>query len=98
MPCCVPPQQGSTAHPDPAQAEGIPPCGVAPLKILHPRGQPTQNGRARVEHAVLKCNFIAITNEADVQDFSEHVYEVAGPEQPIDISDDDEAVAEMVCD
>ena len=66
--------------------------------MLHPRGQPTQNGRARVEHAVLKCNFIAITNEADVQDFSENGYEVAGLEQPIDISDDDETLAEVVCD
>ena len=31
-----------------------------------------------------------------MQDFSEHGYEVAGLEQPIDISDDDEAVAEIV--
>ncbi len=33
-----------------------------------------------------------------MQDFSEHGYEVAGLEQPVDISDDDEAVAEIVCD
>jgi len=31
-----------------------------------------------------------------VQNFSENGYEVAGLEQPIDISDDDEAVAEIV--
>jgi hypothetical protein len=50
--------------------------------------------------ARLKCDFIAITDEADVQDFSERGYEVAGLEQPIDIDidDDDEAVAETVCD
>ena len=44
----------------------------------------------------LKCDFIAINDEADVQEFSENGYEVAGLEQPIDISDDDEAVAEIV--
>ncbi len=33
-----------------------------------------------------------------MQDFSEHGHEVAGLEQPIDISDDDETVAEIVCD
>ena len=33
-----------------------------------------------------------------MQHFSEHGYEVAGLEQPIDISDDDEAVAAIVCD
>ncbi len=37
----------------------------------------------------LKCDFIAINDEADVQDFSENGYEVAGLEQPIDISDDE---------
>ena len=31
-----------------------------------------------------------------MQDFLENGYEVAGLEQPIDISDDDEAVAEVV--
>ncbi len=31
-----------------------------------------------------------------MQNFSENGYEVAGLEQPIDISDDDEAVAEIV--
>jgi len=31
-----------------------------------------------------------------VQNFSENGYEFAGLEQPIDISDDDEAVAEIV--
>ncbi len=36
-----------------------------------------------------------INDETDVQAFSENGYEVAGPEQPIDISDD-EAVAEIV--
>jgi len=30
----------------------------------------------------LKCDFIAINDEADVQDFSENGYEVAGLEQP----------------
>jgi len=38
----------------------------------------------------LNCDFIAIDDEADVQDFSENGYEVAGLEQPIDISDDEE--------
>ncbi len=49
--------------------------------------------------ATLKCDFIAINDEADVQDFSENGYEVAGLQQPIDITDDDhhdEAVAETV--
>ena len=31
-----------------------------------------------------------------MQDFSENVYEAAGLEQPIGISDDDEAVAKIV--
>ena len=68
------------------------------MKILRPRGQPTQNGRARAKHAgTLKRDFIAINDEADldVQDFSENGHEVAGLQQPIDISDD-EAVAEIV--
>ncbi len=46
-----------------------------------------------------ECDFIAINDEADVLDFSENGYEVAGLQQPIDISDDDhhdEAVAETV--
>ncbi len=57
--------------------------------------EPEWSTRAR-----LKCDFTAITDEADVQDFSEHGYEVAGREQSIDISDesDDEATAEIVCD
>ncbi len=38
----------------------------------------------------LNCDCIAIDDEADVQDFSENGYEVAGLEQPIDISDDEE--------
>ncbi len=33
-----------------------------------------------------------------MQDFSQHEYEVAGLEQPIDIGDDDEAVDEIGCD
>jgi len=33
---------------------------------------------------------IAINDEADVQGFPENGYEVAGLEQPIDISDDEE--------
>jgi len=52
--------------------------------------------RLASEVSVLKCDFIAINDEADVQDFSENGYEVAGLEQPINISDDDEAVAEVV--
>ena len=52
--------------------------------------------RLASEVSDLKCDFIAINDEADVQDFSENGYEVAGLEQPIDISDDDEAVAEVV--
>ena len=69
----------------------------APLKKLRLRGQPTQNGRARVEHrATLKCDFIAINDDADMKEFSENGYKRAGLQQPIDISDDDEAVAEIV--
>jgi hypothetical protein len=52
--------------------------------------------RLASEVSDLKCDFIAVNDEADVQDFSENGYEVAGLEQPIDISDDDEAVAEVV--
>ncbi len=52
--------------------------------------------RLASEVSDLKCDFIAIIVETDVHDFSENGYEVAGLEQPIDISDDDEAVAEIV--
>ena len=54
--------------------------------------------RLASEVSDLKCDFIAVNDEADVQDFSENGYEVAALEQPIDImiSDDDEAVAEVV--
>ncbi len=55
--------------------------------------EPEYSTRAR-----LKCDFVAITDEADVQEFSEHGSEGAGLEQPIDNSDDDEAVAELICD
>ncbi len=101
--------QGSTAHPDPAQAEGIPPSGrTTPTRATHAKW-PSQRracllddvdsgllARLASEVSDLKCDFIAINDEADVQDFSENGYEVAGLEQPIDISDDDEAVAEVV--
>ena len=49
------------------------------------------SARLASEVSDLKCDFIAINGEADVQEFSENGYEVAGLEQPIDISDDDEA-------
>ena len=52
--------------------------------------------RLASEVSDLKCDFIAINDEADVQDFSENGYEVAGLEQPVDISDDDEAIVETV--
>ena len=41
---------------------------------------------------------MALDDDADVPDFSENGYEPAGHglQQPIDISDDDEAVAEIV--
>ena len=44
----------------------------------------------------LKCDFIAINDVAEVQEFGENGYEVAGLEQPIDINDNNEAVAEIV--
>ena len=44
----------------------------------------------------LKCAFIAVSDEADLQDSSENGYELAGLEQPVDISDDDEAIVETV--
>ena len=49
--------------------------------------------------ATRKRDFIAINDEANVQDFSENGHEVAGLQQPIEISNDDhhdEAVAEIV--
>ena len=52
--------------------------------------------RLASEVSDLECDFIAIIVQTDVHDFSESGYEVAGLEQPIDISDDDEAVAEIV--
>ena len=45
----------------------------------------------------MQCDFIASNDEADVQDFSENGYEVVGLQQPIDITDDDEAVAACNC-
>ena len=44
----------------------------------------------------LECDFIAINDEADVQDFSENGYEVAGLEQPIDTSDDEHWVKSLI--
>ena len=49
--------------------------------------------------ATRKRDFIAINDEADVQDFSENGHEVAGLQQPINISNadhHDEAVPEIV--
>ena len=51
--------------------------------------------RLASEVSDLRCDFIAINDEADVQDFSENGYEVAGLKQPIYISYDDQAVAEF---
>ncbi len=67
---------------------------VAHVIKWSPRGQPTQIDRARVEHA---GNTSATLNddEADVQNFSQNGYEVAGLKQPVDSSDDDEVVAEI---
>ena len=45
--------------------------------------------------ARLKRDFIAINDEADVQDCLENGYEVAGLEQLIHNNDDDDAVAEI---
>ena len=41
--------------------------------------------RLATEVSDLKCDFTAINDEANVQDFAENGYECAGLQQPIDI-------------